>query len=1631
MATTQTFETIIHLNAQEAKNEMAALKKSLDELKKKKAEALRDPGTSVKDINKFDKQIKAAEASIKAYGNNVSKTIDVIHNLGTSSLGDIEKAAREVRRVMKQVTKPDEYNELNKILQRCKDRMEELKASSIQSKKEMQELDQAADNLKNVLGNINGASLNELTAAATLLQQKLGDIKPDDTAYHETAENLSKIKNRIQQLNTSQKEANLTIDKYDEEIKAATRSVTDLVRENNLIDATLKNISGVSLRDLQYSLKIVNERLADQKQGTAAFEDLTDHAKKLKAQIAAINGEQEKSESLFGKTANFLNKNWGAITQTIAAFSGLSANVRQCVDAYTEMDQEMNNVRKYTGQSMEEVMEMNEDFKKIDTRTPRKHLNELAESAGRLGITSKDSIEEFVDAADKISVALGDDLGDDAIDKVGKLAMAFGEDDRLGLRGAMLATGSAINELAQNSSASAGYLVEFTARVAGVGKQVGLTQAQIMGFGAVMDENMQKDEMASTAFSQLLTKMSTDTKTFAKMAGVDLKTFSNLVKTDINTAVLTLMDNLKSKGGFDQLGKMFSDMGLDGTRAVAVLSTMADKIDDVRSRQEIATNAYKEATSVIEEFDVQNTTIQGDIEKAKNRFHELAIELGEKLLPVVKYSISTGGIAIKLLSVATSFTLKYWRVIVVLASGIVAYTLVVKAEAIAEKAATAAKMASAAADKLKAVRTAFAASAQEAYNIAVKVGTRQITLATAAQQLWNKAILANPYSAILATMVAVTAALVAFTSKADKATKAQRELNEANAEAAADCRSEVAELSALVKLAQDKSSSDEVRKEAIKKLQEKYPGYLDNLNLENIYSNNARKAVDNLTDSILAQAKARVYLSKVEELEREKQNVNEEYLNDWWGKHTFTSQFQALANNIAHYAEKGYNAVSQGVGNWQFNRGLKGFKEGWNEKTYIEREGYGLNIAQQYNRNHQAELNDLSRMQNVYLEKYREVQKQEAENLKNVRKANKDLGSQGDQSTSNNSEEYESEAERKKREQEERKAAIATRKAEAERKRKEAQAKKDLQAAIKAQQAITDAELVENYRRYTDENLTYRDFMQQQYEIKSKGIDAQIEHYGKDSDEAQALLKKKTELEKQYQQDMLKMDNEEIQRKHANIAIDLQMAYEKKGAQEELFKGENALKEELYHNEDALNEAMYQNDINMLKSRQSLYKKDSQEWLDIDTEIKQRQKEQELTREQRYNDLLAQYRAEWGRKDIKEQEDIALKGLDSLHSKKLLKEKDYEEMKKKIRLHYAELESSENLKNSAGEQFKQNVQSAYNTASNNAQADYSDKHPNGLNVGNLLTSDIDIYKSTLDNIKSMETEGVISHQEAMAAMSEATANMCNNLVTKMQAAMDTVSPLLSGMSSYYAAQSDYEVTVTEKKYEKLINAAGNNTAKTKKLEEKKEKEVAKIKSKYARKQVAMQIAQAIAQTALSAIAAYSSAMQGVPFPANLTLAPVAAGIAVAAGAIQIATIKKQQQAQEAGYYEGGFTSGKRYRREAGVVHEGEFVANHNAVNNPSILPALQLIDQAQRNNTVSTLTAADISRSIGQGGATVVSAPSITVQTDNEDLKNTIDDTNIVIDNLRDLLAAGVHAKLSMAELDREWKHYQLLQSNK
>ena len=141
----------------------------------------------------------------------------------------------------------------------------------------------------------------------------------------------------------------------------------------------------------------------------------------------------------------------------------------------------------------------------------------------------------------------------------------------------------------------------------------------------------------------------------------------------------------------------------------------------------------------------------------------------------------------------------------------------------------------------------------------------------------------------------------------------------------------------------------------------------------------------------------------------------------------------------------------------------------------------------------------------------------------------------------------------------------------------------------------------------------------------------------------------------------------------------------------------------------------------------------------------------------------------------------------------------------------------------------------------------------------------------------------------------------------------------------------------------------------KKLEAQKQKELAKAKQEANRKIFAMQVIQAVAQTAQGAISAYSSAA-AIP-EVGWIKAPIAAGMAIAAGAIQIAAIKKQQQASEAqGYSEGGFTPDGDKDKPVGIVHAGEWVASQKLTRNPKTRPLLEALDQSQRNNTIGSLT---------------------------------------------------------------------------
>ena len=441
--------------------------------------------------------------------------------------------------------------------------------------------------------------------------------------------------------------------------------------------------------------------------------------------------------------------------------------------------------------------------------------------------------------------------------------------------------------------------------------------------------------------------------------------------------------------------------------------------------------------------------------------------------------------------------------------------------------------------------------------------------------------------------------------------------------------------------------------------------------------------------------------------------------------------------------------------------------------------------------------------------------------------------------------------------------------------------------------------------------------------------------------------------------------------------------------------------------EQQKNEMIFRENDRFLKEQRILYRKGTLERINLEQEISGQDEQYRLQREQYYQQQLEQAREQLMGLGNDRQKELALKGLremyDALKASGVIQEQEYQEMLLAVKAQYANYQTQSEYDQQVGA-------NALKVAQSNAKQKIDNSGSSSANLP--IVGDIMLYQSTMEQLKQMYQNDEKTHAQYLAAKQQATTQFCVSLASQMMAAYNAVNQVMSAATSYFSAQQEYETAQVQKKYEKQIEAAGNNQKKVKKLQEQQQKEEAAIKTKYAKRAAVIQMAQAVAQTAIAAINAYSSAA-AIPVVGTV-LAPIAAAMAIAAGALQIATIKKQQQAQEAGYYEGGFTGGHRYRKEAGVVHEGEFVANHKAVQNPAIMPFLNFLDQAQRNNTVGSLTSADVSRSMGAGGSTQVVTPIVNVQADNEELRETVEASREATEMLVQRLDEGIESYIVM-----------------
>lgn len=1445
---------------------------------------------------------------------------------------------------------------------------------------------------------------------ANSTQTFIGRVLLDDKQAKQTIALLEKQLEQVKQKKTDAFKKGDDTKAFDKEINRINASLKTLRTNQEQVNRTFNNLSSASYKELSVVMKTVQKQLRSGavERNSEEWKKLQQKLKEVKREMNAINSESKETTSLWSRFVNVLNTNWGAVSQIIAAYAGLSMTIRKCAQAYADMEESMANVRKYTGQTDEEVHRMNEDFKRMDTRTAREQLNELAGSAGRLGITSKDMIEEFVDGADKINVALGDDLGEGAVDKIGKLAQMFGEDKTKGLRGAMLATGSAVNELAQNSSANAGYIVDFTADLSGVGIQAGMTQAQLMGLASALDQNMQEEATSATVFSQLITKMYQEPAKFAKIAGVEVTKFSNLMKTNANEGLMTFLSAMKSRGGFAEMAPMFEEMQLNGTRAVGVLSAVASHLDQVRTAQDLATQSYASGTSVINEFNVQNNTVQAQLDKAKKRFEDLTVELGEQLIPVTRYAISTLSIGIHVLSTLITFTFTHVKQLTIIGSAIAVCTALWYKETIAIKLKAAATTYAAAIDKAYIATTTLLRAAMVALQATWAYLTKGVQGYIVVMRAARLASLTNPWAALATVLtvvgVAVYGAVKAFTSYNEAMRNSTQEAknNRAVAEAQASLAKKVSDatldernkVDMLNKVIHSNAYTVDERRQAIAAMQKLVPEYHASISKEGKLYNDNQIAIQNYIKELENAAMAEAIYERKVEINKKKLELK---LKESKIRHSLKAVDAERKSHPERYESEAVADAFTGQLIEQ-NDALKSNEK--QKEIHTRRLKENLSLQQQLNAEesyYNTELRKNANLQKLYKKKEKKSLQGESTGT------NRTTGSTGH---------YTTEKERKAAEKEQKKREAAARKAEIKRK---ADLKKELDDAKKS----TEAQQLEATTLYSTGQIRLAEYNDRMAKIKEQGLQQRMDilrKYGEaESEEYKRLNAQKEKISADYE------------RKQTQDLQDLE--YDRQVAEQAITAEYYNKDSDLYHNESAINEALFQLDQTFLKEKQALYLKSSDEYWQIAREIERSEQQHQYDRQKQYDDTLMQLKQEYLTLGNEQQMQLELAGLDEVHKAGLVSEEEYQRMKMGIANKYA------SYKPDAKDQAKDDATTALDTAKKMTRQ--TDDRSGSLGSDNLATiaggaiAAIQQQKMVNDNLQKLREEDKISEQAYQDAKKQMNQETYKNIAAIAGAAFSSISSMMGAASAYSQACSDLEVAKIQANYDKQISAAGNNSAKKKRLEAKRDKEISAAKTKANKKAMKIEIAQAVASTAMSAINAYSSAA-AIP-TVGYIIAPIAAGLATAAGMLQIATIKKQHQAEAAGYYEGGFTGPGHWKKEAGVVHAGEFVANHNAVNNPQLLPALRLIDAAQRNNTVASLTAQDVSRAMGTGSAAVV-APVVNVNADNEQVGASLDNVSSTIERLNEQLNLGIKSYVVITGpdgFDRKWSQYKKMKSNK
>ncbi len=1365
---------------------------------------------------------------------------------------------------------------------------------------------------------------------------------------------------KVKQLSTALRQTNA-------EAKNVQRQMFDV---NNV----LKRLSSASVKELNQAYRKLRSEMESGaiKRGTKEWEEHRQKLRQVSAEINKVRAEQNQTQGGFGKFVDGFNR-FGAVgASAIATITGISMTFRQCAADAAKMDDAYSDVMKTTGMTRDEVVELNESFKQMDTRTSREQLNFLASTAGKLGITGRDEVLQFVEGANQIDVALGEDLGEDAIKQIGKMVDVFSDcTDVLqekNLKEQMLSVGSALNELGASSSASEDYLVQFAGRLGGVSRQAGISMDQILGYASALDQDMQQVEMSATAFSTVITKMMSDPAKFAKAAGMDVKQFSDLVKTDTNAAMLQLLDTLRQTGDFEALTPILKELGLEGTRVTSVLTAMANSTDKIVVAQGVANQAMIEGTSITNEYNVKNNNLQAQLEKAKKEFKDASIALGESLSPALLKSTNATTYLIKGMSELGPWLKENKGLVLTLVTAWTAYAIAVNKAYIAEKA-------KAAFTKISSAVTSVHAVVVNAASLAYNKLTGNTAKATAAQKALKTAMASTPWGAILAAVSAIGVAVYKWATEQTALEKATKEMNKSLAE-------ETAQSEMLFAAATRAGDGTKRRAEYIKQINDRYGEYLPNLLTEKSTNADLAKALKLVNAELQRKYALQMKEAATGDIVKESTEKQMKALDEL----RTHLQYQLKDDlKVDEVIEKYVEAIKNGASDIDLltltkEIGVKDDSTGWIMKyaqqyrdSYEEMQKEIAAVDKQYNTLLSGNTADkLHGMSKEELDAWiADTKNANSEYLDLAKKLRVDLDKIETTTTTTDT--------------------TKTPKDPADGNKTDEEKQKERLAAIEKMLAEERAKYAVEYSIGTKNRQQYEEALR---DVELLGINEKMKLYEQGSKEY---------LELETQLHLKTIDSQK--------ACDAQRLADVKAH----FDAQRNILKQSYVDGD-IDYKAYQQSLTViegaeLKERIALYEQGTEEYQKAEEEYNRWLNNENFNKRKSYEEKLKSYREQFSKTSNKELMDAELAAFETLCQNIIVAEEEKQKIIAGIRAKY---------NNGVG---------GGDATLPDAWRDVSltpDEQGTSFWSG-LMGDDINLVKKQFETIDQWAAESGATTAEVFQEKSAAVGQFLSNQMQKWSSVIQGVSAITSAVSEYIQAEYEAEAAAVTARYDAEIKAAGKNSKKVAQLEEQKQNELNRLQAEANEKAFGIEIAQAIANMAMSAISAYASA-SAIPV-VGWIMGPIAAGMALAAGAIQIATIRKQHQASKANYWTGGFTPSGAWDKEQGAVHSDEFVANRFAVKNKELRPVLNLIDQAQKDNTVGSLTSKDVSRVLDTGGTNSAEVPSS--DTTNVQVAASVASMTVAAERLNKQLDKGVTAVVAITGkngFEKEYERYQRLE---